>query len=139
MSSQYLVGPTVTGNTGVGVGDGLTVEAFYDPLHATLAYQSSSFTIRNFDAQYAGLRITVGELVWQTTGPLSINTSVERRGGNVVGASIAFLGSTSQLELARLSVSPAIPATPQCMPPRAVSPTGCRRPLSLQRKGDALL
>jgi hypothetical protein len=96
LNSQYEAGPGVGANTGVNAGDIVTVEAFYDPLFATLQYQDFVNVIHTFDAEHGGLRIAVGDLAWQITGPLSINTSVRRNeDGEVIATTITFLGYTN--------------------------------------------
>lgn len=97
-SAQYRIGST-TANTGVSSGDILTVEAFYDPLFATLQFEGDLVNvIHSFAPEHGGLRFTVGDLVWQTTGPLTVNTRVMRnRDGDLTGATIMFIGDTNPI------------------------------------------
>ena len=98
-SSQYEIGAGAGANSGVNAGDVVTVEAFYDPLFATLTFEGDYVNVvHTFDAEHGGLRFTVGDLVWQTTGPLSVNTRLLRnREGDVIGATMIFSGDTNPL------------------------------------------
>lgn len=96
-SSQYEIGAGVGANSGVSEGDIVTVEAFYDPLFATLQFEGDLVNVvHSFDAAHGGLRFTVGDLVWETTGPLTVNTRVLRDyEGDLYGATIIFSGDTN--------------------------------------------
>jgi hypothetical protein len=94
LSGDYLV-RTTYGDSGVAVGDAVHVSAFYDPLHAQLQYQDQSQAVFSFAAEYAGLSFTVGDLVWRTTGPLTIKTDLDFDNlGQVKSVGLNFLGYT---------------------------------------------
>lgn len=93
--AEYGIGPT-TANSGVNAGDILTVKAFYDPLFANLEFEGDLVNvIHSFEPGHGGLRFTVRDLVWEVTGPLSVNTRIMRnREGDLTGATIMFIGDT---------------------------------------------
>lgn len=97
-NAQYQIG-WGTANSGVTGGDILTVEAFYDPLYATLQFEGDLVNvIHSFAPEHGGLRFTVGDLVWETTGPLTVNTRIFRnREAEVTGATIMFIGDTNPI------------------------------------------
>ncbi|HEY0684782.1 MAG TPA: PEP-CTERM sorting domain-containing protein [Steroidobacter sp.] len=94
LTGEYEIG-TSSGATGVTSGDTVHISAFYDPLYAQLTYQNQWSVVHTFGAEHAGLTITVGDLVWRTTGPITLNTYYhEDQLGRPKYVGVDFIGAT---------------------------------------------
>jgi hypothetical protein len=94
LSGDYVVGGTY-GDTGVSSGDNIHISGFYDPEYAQFISQDQSTALHWFAAEHAGLTFTVGDLVWRTTGPLTLQTWYDVDNlGRPKSVSISLLGYT---------------------------------------------